>query len=168
VPRVLRALARLALLRPVRAADFAIGHEGLAGLVALAIAFEIALGWLGTEPPRTFSIDGLDRQCLWILLTLELAWLAAREVEGSAPVLPLSAALVGRLPARDLLEIAARGAATATGGSATADLGPVAMMLFLWRLALAARAIEVCTGLRMVRSASLCGLYATVAWALAT
>ena len=166
--RVLRALARLALLRPVRATDLAIGHGGLAGLIALAIAFEIALGWLATDPPRAFSIDGLDRQCLWILLTLGLAWRAAREAPGPAPLLPLAAALVGTLPARDLLEIGARGVAAATGGSATAELGPVALWIFFWRLALVARAIELCTGLRTLRSASLCGLYATVVWALAT
>jgi len=166
--RVLRALLRLACLRAVDAADFAVGQGALAGLIALGIAFDVAASALACAPPRSFALAGLERHSLWLALALVLAWIAAREVERPSLVQPIFAALVGTLIARDAVEIAAHGIARGLGEREAVSLTALPMGLFAWRLALVARALDVCTGLRTLRSVALCGLYATVVWGIGT
>jgi hypothetical protein len=158
--RNLRALVRLVRLRSVETAEFEASHAAAAALVVAKVALAAGAGWILTDGPRAFLFGGFARESLWVVLALGLAWLAAREVARPALLLPLFVALMGVGLACSLLQAAVLGVEQLTGVESGSRASGA---LWLLTIALSMRVVALFTGLGVLRSASLVGVWAAAA-----
>jgi len=95
VLQLLGAGLRLTLLSPPRPLAVEVTPAAFLAILALGLLASYGLAWLAVEPPRAFSVWGVQSEGFYILLVLGLCFVAAAALSRPAATLPLAALVFG-------------------------------------------------------------------------